>query len=398
MRFSFICRHAVAMYFFELYGCKTACRRSLSPRIMKRTFLYDSHISRGAAMAPFGGFEMPIRYEGILAEHFAARKAAAIFDTCHMGEFSITGPAAAADLDKIVSCPVASMKTGQCRYGFICNRQGGVLDDQIVYRLGETEFFMVVNASTQDADFKWIKLNISSETSLKNLSSETGKVDLQGPLSPKIINKLLERPIDDLSYYRWMHNEYKGQTILVSRTGYTGEIGFEIYLDERHTVSFWDDCIALGAQPAGLGARDTLRLEMGFPLYGHELDETRNAAESGFKRALGPHKEFIGSPVVLDSRNVHHLLCGIKLDGRRTARTGDVIRSTSGKTTGVITSGSFSPSLECAIAMGYIVTHDGVTGNKVIVAAERSDLTGIVVEMPFYKSATARQALSAFLA
>ncbi len=365
---------------------------------MKRTFLYNSHLSLGAAMAPFGGFEMPIQYGGILTEHFAARKSAVVFDTCHMGEFSMTGAAAAADLDKIVSCPVASMNPGQCRYGFICNPMGGVLDDLIVYRLGEANFFIVVNASTQDSDFMWIGTNVSSETSLKNLSYETGKIDLQGPLSVKIINKLLEHPIDALKYYHWMHNAYRGRNIIVSRTGYTGEIGFEIYLDERHTVLFWEDCLALGAKPAGLGARDTLRLEMGFPLYGHELDETRNAAESGFARAIDTRKEFIGSPAVLDSGNVNHLLCGIKLDGRRSARNRDVIHGTSGETIGIVTSGSFSPSLECAIAMGYIRKQYSFTGNKVIVAADRSDLTGTIVETPFYKSGTARRALSDFLA
>jgi aminomethyltransferase len=364
---------------------------------MKKTFLHKSHLSLSASMAPFGGFEMPIQYEGIFAEHFFTRNEAAVFDTCHMGEFSVKGPASAADLDRIVSCGIATLPIGQCRYGFICNESGGVLDDQITYRLGEQDFFMVVNASTQNADFEWIRQNVSSGTLLVDLSAETGKIDLQGPKSPKIIARLLKDPIDGLKYYHWMNNEYKGRRMLVSRTGYTGEIGFEVYLDEQRTVEFWDDCLDLGAKPAGLGARDTLRLEMGYPLYGHELDRDRNAAESGFARAIASDKRFIGSGAVCDVRNVRNALCGIKLDGRRAARNGDVIADGNGHTMGRVTSGSFSPSLGCAIAMGYCTVSHASAGNRVALVAGKNTLPGTITEMPFYKSATARRPMRDFL-
>ena len=364
---------------------------------MKKTFLYDTHLSLNAKMAPFGGYEMPIHYEGILAEHFATRNKATVFDTCHMGEFLITGANAARDLDKILSCPVASIKIGQCRYGFICNHNGGVLDDQIVYRFEENDFFMVVNASTQDSDFEWIKSNISSGTSVKNLSRKTGKIDFQGPLSAKIIKQLLKLPIDDLKYYHWMHNFYNNKKIILSRTGYTGEIGFEIYLDEKQTKKFWDDCLFLGAKPAGLGARDTLRLEMGYPLYGHELGESRNAAESGYTRAIAADKQFIGSPVVLNPGCAHDALCGIRIEGRRTARNGDSICDSSGAVIGSVTSGSFSPSLVCAIAMGYVKKDHCGIGTRLVINTGKTELTGTVTETPFYKQATARKNLSEFL-
>lgn len=364
---------------------------------MKKTFLYPSHVSLGATMAPFGGFDMPIQYEGIIAEHFHTRESVTVFDTCHMGEFFVKGLKAAADLDGIVSCPVASMQIGQCRYGFICNEEGGVLDDQIVYRMSSGEFFMVVNAGTQDADFEWIKNHISPGTLLTNASLETGKIDLQGPSSPRIIEQLLAEPIWGLKYYRWMYNVYKGKRIIVSRTGYTGEIGFEIYLDERQTVQFWNDCLALGAKPAGLGARDTLRLEMGFPLYGHELEKSRNAAQSGFSRAISSDKTFIGSNLVLDPANAQELLCGIALDGRRTARSGDRIHAESGEPIGVVTSGSFSPCLERAIAMGYVAVPYSTVGRRVIVTAGRNQLRATVTATPFYQSATARRPISEFL-
>jgi aminomethyltransferase len=363
----------------------------------KKTILYESHISLKAKMAPFGGYEMPIQYQGILAEHFATRRQAAIFDTCHMGEFSIQGRSAAKDLDRILSCSVAEMDMGQCKYGFICNQDGGVLDDQIVYRISEDDFYMVVNASTQDADFEWIKSHISTGTLINNVSQETGKVDLQGPFSPGILNQLIEEPIDDLKYYHWMFNRYNGSKVIVSRTGYTGEIGFEIYLDAVQTKSFWEECIRLGAQPAGLGARDTLRLEMGYPLYGHELDADRNAAESRFTRAIAKNKDFIWSASVLDPSKARHLLCGMKLDGRRTARNNDVIFDTSGTVIGKVTSGSFSPCLECAVAMGYVETNKSATGTRVGIRAGKADITATVADTPFYKDATARKQLSDYL-
>lgn len=369
----------------------------MSPSEVKRTILYERHVSLGAQMAPFGGYEMPIQYVGIFAEHFATRKRAAIFDTCHMGEFSIRGQSAADDLDRILSCPVSGLRTGQCRYGFICNPNGGVIDDQIIYRLSDNDFFMVVNASTQDTDFKWVKSHLSSGTLIENLSPETGKIDLQGPEAAKIISRLLEEPVRDLKYYHWMHNIYKNRKILVSRTGYTGEIGFEIYLDAEHTKTFWNDCMALGAQPAGLGARDTLRLEMGYPLYGHELDASRNAAESGFSRAIAHDKEFIGSGVVLDPSRKQFVLCGIMLEGRRAARNNDDICNAAGCCIGKVTSGSYSPSLERAIAVGYVQQEYAGPGTALLLRTGKAELVGSVVELPFYKYATARRDLSDFL-
>jgi aminomethyltransferase len=369
----------------------------MNPADTKKTILYESHISLGAKMAPFGGYEMPIQYEGIFAEHFATRQRSVIFDTCHMGEFSIYGETAAYDLDRIISCPVADLKPGQCRYGFICNPQGGVIDDQIVYRLSENEFFMVVNASTQDADFEWIKSHLSGATFIRNLSSETGKVDVQGPMSAKVIAKLTGKPIDSLKYYHWMHTTFNGRKILISRTGYTGEIGFEIYLDVFETKKFWDACLDLGVAPAGLGARDTLRLEMGYPLYGHELDSQRNAAEAGFSRAIGVVKEFIGSAIVRDPSRAQSALCGMKLDGRRAARNNDEIFDAHGAPLGIVTSGSYSPSLECACAMGYVKKESCDPGSSIVIRTGKAELSGKIVALPFYPQATARKNLCDYL-
>jgi len=364
---------------------------------MKKTFFYDTHIALGAKMAPFGGYDMPIQYDGIVKEHFYARQGAALFDTCHMGEFRFEGKNARADLDHVLSCKVSSIKPGQCKYGFICNPHGGVIDDQIIYRLADDAFFMVVNASTKDHDFEWIVSNISSGTKAINLSAETAKIDIQGPRCAKIVKKLLEKPVDGLAYYSFMLNAYRNKELLISRTGYTGEIGFEIFCDKEQALAFWNDSMELGAKPAGLGARDTLRLEMGYPLYGHELGENRNAAESGFARAIASDKEFIGSTTVCSASAVTHMLSGVILDDRRAARAGDAVVDENDGETGLITSGSFSPSLGRAVALAYIRKDLCVTGARVCVRTGRNKLAGLISDLPFYKQATARKRLSEYL-
>ncbi|MFP4013622.1 MAG: glycine cleavage system aminomethyltransferase GcvT [Chitinispirillaceae bacterium] len=364
---------------------------------MKKTVLHQQHLTLGAKMAPFGGYDMPIQYEGIIKEHTATRSKAAIFDTCHMGEFIIEGETAVEDLERLLSCNVDDLKTGSCRYGFLCNEQGGVLDDQILYRLQNQKFMMVVNAANEEGDFEWIRSRVSSSTVLENISRKTAKIDVQGPRAPGIIQKLLSDPVNDLKFYRFMHNSYKNTQILISRTGYTGEIGFEIYCSRESALDFWNDCLREGATPAGLGARDTLRLEMGFPLYGHELDSRRNAAESGFKRAISSRKQFIGSQYVLNETAQKQVLRGIRIDGRRAARHGDSILSAKGETVGVITSGSFSPTLECAIAMGYMNIESSEIGTEVSIRLGRGTVSGIVTELPFYKESTARADIRNFL-
>ncbi|MFP4162346.1 MAG: glycine cleavage system aminomethyltransferase GcvT [Chitinispirillaceae bacterium] len=364
---------------------------------MKKTVLHNVHQALGAKMVPFGGYEMPIQYGGIIKEHKAARSEAAIFDTCHMGEFTVEGQKAVSDLELLLSCNVGDLKIGSCRYGFLCNEEGGILDDQILYRINEQEFMMVVNAATEENDFNWIKSQLSQTTELKNISQHTAKLDIQGPGSPKIVQKILDDSICELKFYRFMHNSFNSERILISRTGYTGEIGFEIYCSNDSAAAIWNECTKLGAVPAGLGARDTLRLEMGFPLYGHELDNKRNAAESGFSRAISSKKEFIGSAYVLNQANVRQILRGIKLEGRRAARSGDTILDQNGEVTGIITSGSFSPSLGTAIAVGYLNKEKSTLGTKVNIRSGNVLLAGCISELPFYKEATARADIKKFI-
>lgn len=362
-----------------------------------KTVLYDTHCALGAKIAPFGGFAMPIQYGSILREHDAARNGAAIFDTCHMGEFLIQGSGAEADLEKILTCSISDLAPGRCRYGFICNERGGVLDDQIVYRLGPDEFYMVVNAGTQEQDFAWISRHLGSQSRIQNRSRNTAKLDIQGPGAPRIVQRLLDDSIADMKFYRFAWNARKGRTLLVSRTGYTGEVGFELYMDLDMAQEIWDAAVEDGAVAAGLGARDTLRLEMGMPLYGHELDADTNPAQTGFTRAIAARKRFIGSDVVLDPRAAPRRLCGIRFESRRAARQHLAVTGPDGATIGTITSGSFSPSLQTAIALAYIESSHAHPGAHVSAAAGGVSLDGVITALPFYTGATGRMPLRQFL-
>jgi aminomethyltransferase len=366
---------------------------------MKKTPLFDLHCSLHAKMAPFGGFEMPIQYEGIIAEHHATRKGAALFDTCHMGEFRVNGPRACADLDRLFTCDAAGLKIGRCRNGFMCNECGGVIDDLIVYRLAEDDFMVVVNAGTQETDFEWIVRHLSPDTVARNIGPETAKIDLQGPGSPRIFMQLVNVDINDIKPYQHRYFAILGEKMLVSRTGYTGEIGFEIYCTNARVTDVWRECMRLGARPAGLGARDTLRLEMCLPLYGHELNEERNVACSGFNKLIAADKEFIGSRMVRDPAAKSESLVALLLDGRRAARAGDAIADISGTIIGIVTSGSFGPSIERAVALGYVRSANASLGSRLTIrtAAGNQELSAAVVEKPFYRSSTSRREIKEFV-
>jgi aminomethyltransferase len=362
----------------------------------RQTPLYARHIRLGARMAPFGGYIMPISYMGILAEHKAARESAALFDTCHMGEIGISGPDALAGLEFLLSPGLASLAVGRCRYGLMCNPNGGVIDDLVVYRTDQTEFMLVVNAGTREGDFEWIVSHVSGDVRVRDISDSTAKVDIQGPGAPRIVESLVDATIRTLPFYGFHPNAYRGKPVIVSRTGYTGETGFELYAEPDLIGHFWDDCLEKGAVAAGLGARDTLRLEMGMPLYGHELSPGRNAGDTGFERAISKTKDFIGAEPIRASSPGKERLVGITFEGRQAAREGNRIFSEDGVPRGLVTSGSFAPSLGHAVALGYVEAGFAEPGMPVTVEARRT-LAGRIVELPFYRNGTARKPLSDFL-
>lgn len=356
----------------------------------KLTPLHGEHLALKAKMAPFGGYDMPIQYEGIIKEHQACRTKAAIFDTCHMGEFLISGPTAVQDLETLLSCDVADLAVGKCRYGLLCNVRGGVIDDQILYRLGEQDFMMVVNAGTQDGDFHWVRNHLSASTTIKNVSDETAKLDIQGPEAIRLCAKLLEQPLAPMVFYSFNTNQFQGTKVIVSRTGYTGEPGLEIYCPVALAVPLWRKAIELGATPAGLGCRDTLRLEVAYPLYGHEMNEETNAAASGFAKSISATKRFIGCDAVRAPSATAVKLAGLELADRRAARNGMDVLDAAGRKVGTVASGSFCPSLEKSVAFAYLEAASAVPGTELAIAAGKANLPAKVVPTPFYTKPAGR--------
>lgn len=363
---------------------------------MKRTPLYEKHLALSARMVPFGGWDMPVQYtEGILAEHKQTRENVSLFDICHMGEFRVTGPNAIDALDKIFARPVYNQKIGVCRYNFLLTDQGTVMDDLIIYRLDEEEFLIVVNAGTIESDASRIKSLLPDTITFTDESDITAKLDLQGPKSVDVLEKLGLKKEELPTYFKWSKTDIQGIPCLISRTGYTGELGFEIYTSIDNTEKLWDILLAQEeVKPAGLGARDTLRLEMGYALYGHELNRESTPVEAGFAPflKLDEDREFAGSSV-LKSKGPSKTLVAIQLDGRRAAREGAEVLY-NGNKIGVATSGAFSPSLEISIAMAYISSGEpSEPGTEVELSAGRGTVTGVITELPFYKGGTVRISL-----
>lgn len=367
-----------------------------APETPKKTILYDLHVSLGARMAPSGGYLMPVQYAGSLQEHVAARNAAALFDTSHMGLLRVTGATAAADLERLVTCRVSDLSDGQSRYGLMCNPRGGTVDDLQVYKHSNVEFMLVVNPATQDSDAEWIRRHCSAQTSVERLSPGLSKIDLQGPASPRILQRLVEGSLAGLEHQRFATHRFRSQPILVSRTGYTGEIGFELYGPPSAILTLWRKAMDLGAVPAGLGARDTLRIEMGLPLHGQELIPERNAGESGLIDSAGKQL-FIGAEVVLDTSRRTARQIGIEFPERRAARTGDTVLDDNGQPIGVVTSGCFAPSLGRSVAMAYVSAAFMTPGRVIAVRSTQHCLVGEVAALPFYKKATVRHPIHRFL-
>ena len=366
---------------------------------MKNTPLHEEHIALGARMAEFGGWDMPIQYEGILAEHQHTRTKTGLFDICHMGEFELSGPTAAADLENLLTMKISTLAVGQCRYGFMLNEQGGVIDDLTCYRLGEERYMLVVNAATLEADAAWIRQHLSPETVFTDRSDKLAKLDLQGPQA----RTDLEAVIGDfpmLGYFKAQSFQALETEFLVSRTGYTGELGYELYFPASEAVRIWRALLANeDIKPVGLGARDTLRLEMGYSLYGHELSADKTP--SGVSRGMFIKKgvDFIGREAVFQTlEKPTELLVALEFESRRAARAGDKVVARGGRnfqtlenpSVGTVTSGSVSPSLGKAVALALVSPEVSEPGTMLQVEIRGRQFPATVVDLPFYKTGTAR--------
>lgn len=352
----------------------------------KKTGLWDRHVRLGARMIEFAGWSMPVQYGGIMAEHERTRTDATVFDTCHMGRFDIRGAGVLDGLARLLTADVRSMKDGQCRYGFLLREDGGILDDTITYRFDAEHWMVVVNSGTLDKDRGWVQAHLPPSVSFEDVSERMAKLDVQGPRSLERLRAATGMDARDLGYFRFRRFPYAGRDVWASRTGYTGEKGVELYVDARDAGNLWDALLTAGVWPAGLGARDTLRLEAGLPLYGHELSEDITPVEAGMERYASKAEEFIGRAAVLRRRGEgpRRRLTGFRIAGRQSARHGNIVRA-GGAEVGLVTSGSFAPTLQCSIGFAYIDTEMARPGTPVQVDTGRTILEAELAAMPLYQ-------------
>jgi aminomethyltransferase len=355
-----------------------------------RTVLFDLHQKLGARMTVFGGFEMPVSYSGIIEEHLAVRNSAGIFDLSHMGEFEISGPHALATLERAFTNSAARLKNGQAQYTIMCTETGGTIDDLIVYRLGPERYMLCVNASNIEADHDWIVELNGGRANFEDVSDATALIAVQGPVAVAILAILADFPIADVPRFGVASGQVAGITCLAARTGYTGEDGFELFVDNNGARQLFEAILDAGAaadiKPVGLGARDTLRLEAGLPLYGHELDRETSPLEAGLATFVKLGRDFVGSTALTAQRQqgLKKRLIGLQTDdGRIVARQGyRVFRN--GDDAGVVTSGTFAPSIQRPIAMAYLKTAAGV-GETLEVEIRNRKARATVVPRPFYR-------------
>jgi aminomethyltransferase len=348
-------------------------------------------------MVDFAGFAMPVQYTSILEEHAAVRERAGLFDVSHMGQIYLTGVGALALAERLVSCPVASLPQGAVRYGLLCNEAGGVVDDVTVYRLAPEALFLCVNAANIEKDHRWILAHAVPSVEVEDRSPALGLLALQGPASPLVLERAGGPAVGSLKRFRFLEGALAGTRVLISRTGYTGSDGFEIYVASERTLRVWEALVAagqpLGLRPCGLGARDTLRLEAALPLYGHELDDTTSPLEARLDRFVKlTQGGFIGFEAIAKRKTQHHprLLVGFALEERGIARSGHVLTH-GGAAVGAVTSGGPSPSLGISIGLGYVPPSLASVGTPLSVAIRERSVAARVVETPFVKASGPRR-------
>jgi aminomethyltransferase len=357
----------------------------------RKTPLYDRHAAAGGKIVLFGGYLLPVQYpSGVIAEHMAVRTAAGLFDISHMGELLLEGRDALANLQHILTNDFTSMYDGRVRYTLMCYGDGGVVDDLVVCRINETKYLLVVNAANRKKDAEWIKAHLSGKVRFEDLSDRVAQIALQGPKAPEILKKLAEDSSIPQKYYTFVEKgTVGGIPCLVSRTGYTGELGYEFYCAPESAERLWDLLLETGKEygliPCGLGARDTLRLEAGMPLYGHEMDETVNPFEAGlsFGVKMESH-DFIGREALAGKTVPSRVRIGLTVTGRGIARGGEPVLL-NGAEIGKTTSGTFCPYVKSAITMALVDSSHTETGTEVELEIRGRRVAAKITALPFYK-------------
>ena len=359
---------------------------------MKKTKFYDIHVILGAKVVEFAGYQMPIQYSSIIGEHKAVRNSVGVFDVSHMGEVFVSGEKALDFVQKITVNDASKLTNGRVQYSAMCYTDGGIVDDLLVYRISDTEFMLVINASNIEKDFAWMQENNSFGVELKNLSDDYSLLAIQGQNSKKTLEKICDKPLD-LEYYHFFTAKVAGTSMIISRTGYTGELGYEIYFkgDEATATKVWEQVFEAGKefniQPIGLAARDSLRLEMGFCLYGNDIDKTTNPLEAGLGWITKLKKpDFIGKNVLLKVKEegLKRKLVPLSTTEKVFPRHGYEL-SVDGKIIGAVTSGTVSPILEKPIALGYVDAEFAKEGTPINFLVRGKEIAAKVVTLPFFK-------------
>ena len=359
---------------------------------MKSTALTEKHISLGAKMVLFAGYNMPVTYEGINAEHATVRNGVGVFDVSHMGEFILKGEKALDLIQRVTSNDASKLYDGKVQYSCLPNEEGGIVDDLLVYRIDEKTYMLVVNASNIDKDWNWIQKFNSEAVEMHNISDKTSLLAVQGPKAAEALQSLTDIDLASMEYYSFTKGTFAGvENVVVSATGYTGAGGFEIYCDNEHAEKVWDAVFEAGKpfniQPIGLGARDTLRLEMGFCLYGNDIDDTTSPIEAGLGWVTKFTKKFTNSEALLAQKEagVKRKLIGFEMIDRGIPRHDYEIVNEAGEVIGKVTSGTQAPSLQKAIGMGYIEKASSKEGTEIYINIRNNKIKAKVVKFPFYK-------------
>ena len=356
---------------------------------LHRTSLFDTHVALGARMVPFAGWEMPVQYEGILAEARAVRSRAGLFDVSHMGRVEVRGPGAAEFLNRVLSVNVPGLRRWRARYNVICDRDGGIIDDCIVYRLGEERFMVVPNASNTGAVLDWFShwgSGLSFE--IENITAGTAMIAHQGPEAAIMLSGLTTHDLGRMRIFRAVEAQVAGADTLLARTGYTGEDGFELIVPAASAPSVWEALSARGARPCGLGSRDVLRLEAGLLLHGNDMNTSVNPYEAGLDRFVDPDREgYVPGEALrrIRGHGTDRSLVGFRLLGRGVPRHGYAIKDGS-DVIGEVSSGTHSPTLDMSIGMGYVPGRYGVVGSRFLIDMRGRAVEAEVVELPFYVS------------
>jgi aminomethyltransferase len=355
---------------------------------VKQTPLTAKHRALGAKMVEYAGFEMPVQYTGLVEEHLTVRSHVGIFDLTHMGELELTGSGALATVNMLSCNDASQLQVGEIQYGCLTNERGGIIDDILIYRT-EQGFLLVVNAANTAKDYAWIKQHLQPETQLVDRSAETTLIAIQGPKSAPLVEEVLSLSVSGLRNYTFMEPEYKGVKVLLSRTGYTGEDGFELYFPNAFAEELWDAFLnqgeKYGVKPIGLGARDTLRLEARMPLYGNDIDDETTPLEAGLGRFVKLDKEFIGREAIQKQKEegLRRRLVAFTMIDKGIPRHGYPLLSLDGQELGAVTSGTHSPSLDHPIGMGYVQVESAQPGTEILVQIRKNQARAKIIKGRF---------------